>query len=218
MPGVTVKKNYLSLYDRTQVSPSLNIINALCAGFQEPAAVSFFVGNLVSFKPKNIKTELKGKAYMGYLLSMGNYHIRDSELIADDWVELEWKIKGDRFSKNKKMKWSCRMGTKQHSDPDIRDVIYFSIKRDRIDFETNLKTKPIFRNTGIEYILDLNSTNGNILSNFLLVGKSFPANSKKYTFQIHFGFVLEEKGKYTGLLKRNIEKQFSVMIRPNIVF
>ncbi|MBN1621897.1 MAG: hypothetical protein JW871_04835 [Endomicrobiales bacterium] len=217
MLGVAVKKNYNGFYNNMSVSDDLNLIESMCAGFEEPTAFSFFLGNLVSFQPKGVSKDIKGKAYMGYLASIGSFHIKNSELIEDKWFELEWKIKGDKITEKRTISWSYRIGTKQHDHSDIKDVLYFSIFRDRVDFKEQKKS--IFNNASFEYKIDIDYKELQAITHFLLIGKSFPHKTKKFAFQIKFGFLLEKGEKYTGALK-NLETEDNLyfMIRPNIKF
>ena len=215
--GAAIKKNLRGPYDRGQVSESLNIVNFITEGFQEPYAASLFVGNLVSFKPKGVAADVSGKAYMGYLLSVGDYHIKDCDLIEDKWYELEWKIKGERITEERKMKWSYRIGTKRHDNPYIKDVMYLSASRHRVDLVPARDS--YLNNITAEYTADVPCEGGGILRHFFLIGKAFPSSSKKYAFQLHIGFVWERADKYTGPLERNQGKDFvDFMFRPNIVF
>lgn len=215
--GTLIRKNNPELYERANVTDSINAINALFSGYEEPNAYSFFLGNIVSFKPKDIKADIKGKAYMGYLYSFGNYHIRDSEIFNDKWFELEWKIKGARISDKRTIEWSYRAGTKQHENSGIKDVIYLSIWRDRIDFVT--AGPSLFNNTLFEYIIDLDYNNLSVIRHFFLAGKSFPLHSRRMALQIKMGFVWEKSDKYTGPLERkSAGDAFMLMFRPNLKF
>ena len=212
--GVAIKRNLRDHYDRVQVSETTNLVNLVCEGFQEPYATSLFLGNLVSFTPKGAAENISGKAYMGYLVSAGNYHIKDSNLIEDHWAEIEWKIKGERITDKRKMKWSYRIGTKQHDNPYIMDVMYFSVSRDRVDFEEG----SFLNNAGAEYTVDFDYRKMEAVRHFFLVGKSFPTK-KKYAFKLQVGFIWERGDIYTGPLQRlNGKDDFGYIFRPNIVF
>jgi hypothetical protein len=232
--GVYLKKNHRQFYDSANIGEDANLIQSICSGFEEPYAVSIFLGNLVSFKPRSSplgEGELKsiprqtqdyeGKGYSGYLFSVGNYHIKDSELIKDNWYELEWKVKGDRISPDRKMSWSFRIGAILHEHPGIKDVIYFSLRRDRIDYQT--RELSFFKNTEFEYRFDVNKQNWKIIRHFFLAGKSFPLGSpvakKKLVFKLRLGFLWEGEEKYTGSLARvKKEDYFQFLFRPNVEF
>ena len=46
----------------------LNIVEVLTAGFEEPYALSLFLGNMVTYGPSD-SGEGKNKGFMGYLIS-----------------------------------------------------------------------------------------------------------------------------------------------------
>lgn len=224
--GVYLKKNYRQFYDSANIGKEANLIQSICTGFEEPYAVSIFLGNVVSFKPKLAEkgsplnrrpAEEAGKGYCGYLFSFGNYHIKDSELIKDNWDELEWKIKGDRIAPERKMSWSFRIGAILHEHPEIKDVIYFSLRRNRIDYQT--RELSFFKNTEFEYRFDVNKNNWKIIRHFFLAGKSFPLGKKKLVFKLRLGFLWEGEEKYTGSLARvKKEDYFQFLFRPNVEF
>ena len=213
--GTLVKKHLLHFYDNLNISDSFNIVKSVSAGFEEPYALSLFLGNVISFKPKDTKN-VEGKGYLGLLISGGNYHIKDNELITDNWIESEIKLKGDKIINDDKMSWSFRIGSKFHNHSYIKDVIYFSLRRDRTDFSD---TKSIFKNSNFEYTIDIEAKEISTIRHFFLVGKKFPFKRKKIVFSIGTGFVLESKDKYTGKLARLDNKEdFQILIRPNVEF
>lgn len=241
--GVYLKKNHRQFYNYADIGEDANLIQSICSGFEEPYAVSIFLGNLVSFKPQSAEkgsplnrrpvsssetwrrdmAEEAGKGYSGYLFSVGNYHIKDSELIKDNWYELEWKVKGDRIAPDRKMSWSFRIGAILHEHPEIKDVIYFSLRRDRIDYVTGEFYRTIFKNTEFEYRFDLNKKNWKVVRHFFLAGKNFPLGSpvakKKLVFKLRLGFLWEGEEKYTGSLARlKKEDYFQFLFRPNVEF
>ncbi|OGS43199.1 MAG: hypothetical protein A2539_08560 [Elusimicrobia bacterium RIFOXYD2_FULL_34_15] len=213
--GAFVKKNLLHFYNEMNVSDSFNIVKSVSAGFEEPYAISIFLGNVISFKPKDTKN-MEGKGYLGLLLSGGNYNIKDNELISGNWIESEIKLKGDKTVNDDKMSWSFRVGSKFHNNIYIKDALYFSLRRDRTDFSN---TKSILKNSNFEYTMDVDIKEGNIMRHFFLVGKKFPYSKKKIVFSIATGFVWEGSAKYTGKLARtNDEKNFQILVRPNVEF
>jgi hypothetical protein len=56
-----------------------------------------FAGNVAGFDVSESK-ETKGNGYGGYLLSAGDYHIKDKSLNRDHGKELEGKMRRDRKS------------------------------------------------------------------------------------------------------------------------
>ncbi|HAP67429.1 MAG TPA: hypothetical protein DCQ99_06485, partial [Nitrospinae bacterium] len=103
--GVYLKDRNLDTYNRGEISPNFNLIKAMTAGFEEPHALSVFFGNVLNFVTPGEDRLYGNKGYMGYLFSMGNYHIKDNVLINDNWYEIEWKIKGDRKTPTSRLNW-----------------------------------------------------------------------------------------------------------------
>ncbi|MEW6556252.1 MAG: hypothetical protein AB1349_02750 [Elusimicrobiota bacterium] len=214
--GVFIKKQFLDFYEKMTLTKSINIIKSVTAGFEEPYAVSVFLGNVVSFKPASAKNT-DGKGYVGALVSGGNYHIKDNELITDNWLETELKVKGERITPGKKMDWSFRIGTKLHNNSYIKDVLYFSVRRSRTDRGTTKQS--VFTNSNFEYIFDADVKNGGIIRHYFLVGKKYPLKKPKIVVCLNAGFLWEGTEKYIGPLKRTSDTEnFQILFRPNIEF
>ncbi|HEB02752.1 MAG TPA: hypothetical protein ENI12_05910, partial [Nitrospirae bacterium] len=71
--GVLVKSNADQQYKNGGAINHFNVIQAITEGFEEPWAVSLFLGNVMNFKRAG-SPEMEGgnKGFMGYLLSAGN--------------------------------------------------------------------------------------------------------------------------------------------------
>lgn len=214
--GVYIKKNYGEFYNDAQVSGSFNWVKALTAGFEEPYAFSVLAGNVVNFDVPGSK-DTKGLGYSGYLISTGNYHIKDNELVHDRWYEFEWKMKGDRKSPVKKLSWSFRAGAKLHENPYITDIIYLSLRRDRLDYKP--AEPSIFNNSGFEYTFDMDMRTLESIRHYFYMDKKWPFESKKMAFSLAVGFIWESAKKYTGPLAAGRDKDnFQFILRPNIEF
>ncbi len=214
--GTYLKKHETAFYKNADISGSFNWVKALTAGFEEPYAASVFVGNVVDFDVPDNK-DIKGKGYIGYLFSAGNYHIKDNALIQDDWREFEWKIKGDRKSPVKKLSWSFRIGAKLHGNPDITDIIYLSFRRSRVDFKP--EGYSLFNNSGFEYSFDMDRRTLSAIRHYFYVDKKWPIENMRMAFSLAVGFVWESARKYTGALAAGRDKDdFQFILRPNIEF
>jgi len=214
--GVLIRKNWPDFYSRMDISNNFNLIQGVCAGFEEPYAGSIFFGNVVSFQPKGFKG-CEGKGYTGLLFSAGDYHIKDSELIEDRWWESEVKVKGDKRNESLMMSWSFRFGAKFHDNPFIKDVFYFALRRDRLDYEGSVFS--IFRNSGFEYRMDISNDMGQIISHYFTVNKKIPLKKLGLALRIDTGFVWEKSDKYTGPLARpGSGDNFQIILRPNLDF
>ncbi len=213
--GVHLKENSPEFYKNGEVIGDVNLIKAVTAGFQEPYAFSLFLGNVVRFSSPGGKHERGNFGYMGYLLSFSNYHIKDNELIEDKSVELEWKIKGDRKFATHDLHWSFRVGGKLHSNPDIRDALYVSLRRDRLDFE---RLDSILANSGFEYTFDMDMRSLTPIRHYFTIDKKWPLEKRKVAFSLAAGFIWEGDRKYTGVLSERDPESFQIILRPNITF
>lgn len=215
--GVAARSNANDVYRGAKVSDNLNLIKAVTAGFEEPYALSFFMGNVVSFTSPGEKHRSGNFGYMGYLVSIGDQHIKDNRLIKDSSVELEWKIKGDRKFPTHTLSWSFRVGEKLHSNRDIKDVIYIALRRSFVDYEGSPDT--FFKNAGFEYIFDMDNRTLKPVRHYFTVDKKWPYNEKKIAFSMAVGFIWEGALKYTGVLEdRENRDNFQIILRPNLQF
>ncbi len=218
MPVAGVATRYYApdIYQKANIDPSFNLVKTITAGFEEPYAASIFFGNLVKFKNPDEKSTASNMGYLGYLFSFGNYHIKDNRLIDDLWVEFEWKIKGERSFEHSRHNWSFRLGGKFHSNPEIADVFYLSIRRNRIDFLASIWS--VWENSGLEYTFDFAADELAWVRHFFLLEKKFPVR-QPYALSLAIGFNYEANRKYTGSLADRVQAEnFQFLIRPNIQF
>ena len=213
--GVFLKKQHPSIYDKSQINDQLNIIKAVTEGFDEPYALSFFLGSVVRFIRPDESDNIKNKGYTGYLLTIGDKHIVSNTQVDDNWYEFEVKIKGDQEFKDKTLSWSLRTGVKIHSNNNIADVIHFGLRRNHLD--TSLKHPGFMDNSDIEYKIEFNKDTYKLVEQEFFINKKWRLGfSKKSVFSFGVGFVIES-GKYTGPLAAN-STDFSLILRPNLNF
>ncbi|MBI5885852.1 MAG: hypothetical protein HZB85_04635 [Deltaproteobacteria bacterium] len=215
--GVYLKDNARNLYDNGEVARDVNLVKAITAGFEEPYALSLFLGNVVSFTRPGEEHRSGNFGYMGYLVSVSNYNIHNNRLIPDKSVELEWKIKGDRKLPTHDLHWSFRVGGKLHGNPEIKDVVYLSLRRSRLDFVD--ATNSFFNNSGAEYTVDFDSKTWKPLRHYFVVDKKWPFKVEKMGFSFAVGFIWQGAEKYTGsLADKENNNEYQVILRPNIEF
>jgi hypothetical protein len=214
--GTYIKDRHPNFYDDARVTGSFNWVQAVTAGFEEPYAWSVFLGNVVDFSVP-ADPQSSGKGYSGLLYSAGTYHIKDNELVRDDWWEVEWKVKGDRRTQDRKMSWSFRVGAKTHGNPDIMDIYYLSFRRSRLDFRP--AGASIFNNSGFEYTVDMERGTFTPIRHYFFVEKKWPLEGKKMAFTLATGFVWEAARKYSGeLTSGNETSGTQIILRPNVEF
>ncbi|MFH1714578.1 MAG: hypothetical protein ABH857_00060 [Elusimicrobiota bacterium] len=217
--GTYIKRAHRDIYDTFQINDSLNLIQAITIGFEEPYAFSVFFGNIARFKDTAKKDKAQGKAYMGYLISAGGYHIKSNELIETKWTEFEWKVKGEHKSEIKKMSWSFRIGAKIFQSRDINDTLYISLKRNRVDYNDTVIS--MFKNSSFEWIYRFESRTYNPESITILFGKSFPFKRSKKSLNLSIGAVWEIGSRYKGSLgwlNDEDKSDFQIIIRPGFQF
>ncbi|MDH5720177.1 MAG: hypothetical protein OEZ13_06080 [Spirochaetia bacterium] len=213
--GVGLKKYATKFYEKGRLSPNFNLIEAVTSGYQEPYAASLFIGNIVVFQEEGEEKETGNQAFMGWVFSTGDYHIKDNVLIKDLWFEVEGKIKGDRNLPDQKLSWSFKIGARFHQNEDIEDIAFVGIRRSRVDLEGSLLS--FFYNGGIEYTFDFDFRKWIPIRHYLLIEKKFPVY-KKIAVSLDVGFIWEAKEKYEGFLDTLDKDNWKVFIRPNMSF
>lgn len=215
--GAFIRKQSETFYQRAQWTDNMNVIEAVTAGFEEPYALSLFLGKVIDFDPGKKRLRRSKKGYVGYLASAGNYHLMDSLLIADNWLELEAKIKGDQEIEHRKMSWSFRGGGKFHHHREILDTYYIGIRRSRTDFKKSRFS--FLLSSGIDYRVDFDQRTFKPIRHFFLLEKNFPLAKRKWTFSIGIGYLFQGQDKYSGsLAARRRKGESQILIRPNLKF
>ena len=203
-----------SIYEDMKVTQDLNLVEVGTAGFEEPYAVSLFLGNMVKYDAAD-SGGTKSKGFMGYLASYGHLHIRNHQLIDDRWVELEWKIKGDKIQSDLKLSWSFRAGLKNHDNPYITDEYYVAIKRERLQASGDVYSW--VQNGGIEFKYRVDQGTGSTIGQQLIINKKIPLKYNGWVLSLGFGVICDTPRKYSGPLL--IDKSTtSFVLRPSLSF
>ncbi len=211
--GVYLKKHQASFYNDAQLSDNLNLIEVFTEGFEEPYALSFFLGNVIKFTLPD-ETELKSinKGFSGFLVSIGDQHIRSNTLYDDHWMEVEWKLKGDRRIGDIYHSFSFRAGIKNHDHKNIENSYYFGIRREF--FNSKVKKYGFFENIGIDFRMDFSQKTNNRIQSELFIDKRWPTPNAEIS--IGFGFK-KVKDKYLNELS-DLNQDFQLILRPGISF
>ncbi len=203
-----------SIYDKLTLTDDLNIVEVATAGFEEPYALSLFLGNMVKYESAD-GSGIQSKGFMGYLASYGHWHIRKNRLVDDRWGEFEWKLKGDQVLSDRKLSWSFRFGFKIHDNPLITDEFYVAVKRERVQEHGDVYSW--IQNGGVEFKYRMNKDSGATIGQQLIVDKKIPIKKKGWVVSLGIGFVRDTPRKYRGnLLIDKTETAF--VLRPSITF
>lgn len=218
LAGVYLKKNHRGIYDSADFGNGFNLIDSVTAGFEEPYALSAFFGNVVDYAaPEATRGEIN-RGHVGYLLSAGNYHIKANELIADDWFELEYKLKSDRHYRDHRLSMSYRIGIKLHHNPDITDVVYLGLRRNHLDYDAPTRWLPLLENSNIAYRVSADTRDFVLVDQELTVGKKWPLKRYGAALALDVGLVWYSQRKYSGALADTGRDHLTVILRPTIEF
>jgi hypothetical protein len=215
--GTYLKKHSPQFYQQGQLGKSsINIIESVTAGFQEPWAISAFFGNIAKLERPGQSRTGSNMGYTGYLISAGTKHIKNNVLIEDNWYELEWKIKGKIDYPKEKMNWSFRIGSKSNSNPDVSDVMYFAIHRYSLDYRA-----PFLQwlgNSDIDVRIDVAKNTGRMVRGEFVFGKKYPMADKDYTASLDVGILWDSPNEYSGILRDRQVNTVTLLFRPSIQF
>lgn len=218
--GTWYKRNHREAYDDFAVgsagSNELNLIDGVTAGFQEPWAVSAFVGNGMQFTRPGETASARNRGYMGYLLSYGSRHIHQNVLISDRWWEFEWKLKGEREFREEELSWSFRLGMKNHGHPEIADVAYLGLRRSNLNYESVWLS--LLNNSDLELLTELDLHSGRYLRQEAIVGRKLPLRRWRVALALDIGVIYEDREKYTGSLADPEADTLTFVVRPHLRF
>ena len=218
--GCWMKRDHPDTYQRFEWgsigNSRFNLLESLTAGFQEPWAISAFVGSGMRFDRLQADSLAHNRAYMGYLLSFGLQHIRQNVLIDDPWWELEWKLKGEREALGRELSWSFRLGLKEHGNRQIADVLYLGLRRNSLDF--NVSWLSWLDNSDMEWLTEISQHDLHFLRQEITVGYKWPVTRWQVSLGLDVGLILEEPGKYSGELASSPTNRYTVVLRPKLSF
>ncbi|OGR41673.1 MAG: hypothetical protein A2X35_12410 [Elusimicrobia bacterium GWA2_61_42] len=219
--GTLIKRHQPGFYENMQWSGNFNAVQAATAGFEEPWALSFFLGNVVSFDTINKSFQGKRNGYSGLLLDLGTHHIKNNTLVRDNWMQLEGKLKGEQILADRSLRWSFRGGAKFHESRYIADSFFIGFRRSRTDFKQKGGSFWL-HNSGFEYVSDFSQKKFEPLRHYLVLDKKFPMKKSRMAFTLGLGFVWTADKKYSGPLSSaagiKTPSSFQLILRPNLEF
>jgi hypothetical protein len=216
--GVAAHSWAPSIYKRAQWGSS-NIISAITESvdFKEPWSVSAFAGHTVRFKGADSASEGHGNA--GLVASYGYWHIKDNTLVPTHWGELELKLKVDKGGNDRQYATSYRIGTRLHTNKDIKDIFYIGLRRDRTDFKESGFS--LVRNTNFQLRADFSYKPLAALSLTAEAGKKYPftIKGKTYVIGLSLGLTWNINNPYSGALAQGFAaNSVEPIVNPMIKF
>lgn len=214
--GLYFRDNQEELYDRSSVN-DFNIVKSVTAGFEEPYSFSFFFGRMIIFKNKDTQRVGKNRAYIGYLVSIGDNSIKDNLMHKDRWTNFEFKLKGTREKHKKDLDWSFRIGTVIHQNNNFANSLYIGARRSSIDY--NKSAWSLIYNSAFSSMLAVSTETYHLTEGELIVEKKWPLKwTEKSSFGLGIGYLYNSGEKYRGALKDEGIDNHQFIFRPNFKF
>lgn len=214
--GVYFRKNHEHIYDQARID-DFNIVKSLTAGFEEPYALSFFIGRMMVFSKKNKTHVGKNRAYMGVLLSIGDKTIKDNKLYNNKWYEVELKLKGTREKEDSDLDWSFRVGSRIHTNEYFVDSLYLGMRRSSIDYKK--KRFSFVYNSAYTTLIEFNKQTLEPIKVEILLEKKFPLSmTQKMVFGLEVGYLYVSADRFRGILQTTGVDNHQLILRPNLKF
>lgn len=215
--GTFIKSHSPNLYRQGEIGHSgINLFESATVGFQEPWAVSAFFGNVAKLNRPQEQRQGNNYGYTGYLFSAGNKHIKNNMLVADDWYEFEWKIKGNINYPDEKLSWSFRVGGHVNTNKNVNDVTYISLHRSNLDLRYPFLAW--LENANYDLRMHFLQRGGKMVRLELIAGKKFPISGWNYTPTVDIGVVWSSPDEYSGALRDMRNNTTTLVFRPSIEF
>lgn len=217
-------------FRRFKIYKGINGLRAIGSGFEEPYALSLFLGNivrLVYFEHNDRKSRPKnaGSSLAGFLLSAGNHFIYNNIYLNGRWYQAELMLIGDSRSPQQQRFWNFRIGTKIYSNSFINNALTVFLERNSTDFaETGFS---LLKNSILKYQAKfaLEQSEEKTPASFQMVNfaKKFPVKlfGRKAFLVLGTGMKWEWIRRYdhdAGKFEESPSSQFVWLFTPNVEF
>jgi len=214
--GLYFRKNYENIYDEARIE-EMHLVKVLTAGYEEPYSFSFFIGRMMVFKNAKNNRVGKNRAYMGYLVTIGDYSIKDNQAHYDRWVNVEFKLKGTREKKDSDLDWSFRVGSKIHENLNFSNTIYIGARRSSINYDKSVWS--LSYNNAFSTLLAVSADTFELTDAEIILEKKWPIkSSRKVSFGLGLGYLYNSGQKYRGELRDEGINNHQLIFRPNLKF
>jgi len=214
--GLYFRANNEDLYTKSNIQDT-NLIKAVTAGFEEPYAFSFFVGRMIIFQNTPEDRIGKNRAYMGYLISVGDASIKDNVSYTNRWINIEYKLKGTRIKDEVDLDWSFRVGAKINGNRDFVNTLYVGARRSSINYKKSAWS--LLENSAFSTMLSVSADSFEFTDGEMIVEKKWPLSwPQKVSFGLGIGYLYHSSKKYRGVLRDDGIDNHQLIFRPNLKF
>jgi len=211
--GLYFRQNYGDMYEKSKIN-TFNPVKVITAGYDEPYSFSFFIGRMMVFKNKKNDRIGNNRAYMGFILSVGDQSIKDNLAHYDKWHNIEFKLQGIRNTDERDLEWNFRVGTKVHQNQDFTNSLFISAKRSSIDYKKS--DWSFIYNTAFYFSLAVRTDTYKLTEAEFIAEKKWPLSlSQKISFGLSIGYLFNTGDKYKGALKEEGIVKHQLILRPN---
>ena len=194
----------------------------LASGYEEPYALSFFVGYLTPFwgADETGQRRQAGSASSGFIFTVGDQHVRAMDLTADNWYEFKWSLKGTRESKDYFLKWNIQLGQKVHQNRSVMDAFFVRAYRDHLNKQNHAvftlqnasaeyrAEMPVQRPVDIQGLADFFSLH------YIDLGKKFPSRRwPRIVYAVNAGALWQKYDEFD-----HYSENINFFVRPNVLF
>jgi len=214
--GLYFRKQNEELYEKTNIG-DFNLVRSLTAGFDEPYALSFFLGRMMVFNRAKKGHLGVNRAFIGTMLSASGHTIKENRAYRDKSLIVEFKLKGTRQYSKHSLDWSFRVGSKFHSNHDFTNTLYMGIRRSRVDFDKSRFS--LFYNTAYSAFFSVSAETFQLTETELTIEKKWPSLLFfKTVYGLEVGYLYNGDEKYRGKLRDDGTDNHVFIIRPSISF
>ena len=214
--GLYFRRQNENLYQETTIG-DFNIVKSLTAGFDEPYALSFFLGRMLVFNRAKKGHLGVNRAFVGTMLSVSGHSIKDNRAYKDSSLIIEFKFKGTRKYTKNTLDWSFRVGSKLHSNHDFVNTLYMGLRRSRVDFDKSKLS--LFYNTAYSAFFSVSADTFHLTETELTIEKKWPSYFLyKTVYGLEIGYLYNGDEKYRGTLRSDGTNNHIFIIRPSISF
>ncbi len=216
LAGMYFRNKEEGLYDKSNIE-NFNLVKAVTAGYEEPYSLSFFIGRMMIFKNKESDEIGKNRAYMGYLVTIGDYSIKDNLAHYNKWLNIEFKLKGTRNREDSDLDWSFRVGTKINNNNNFVNTFYMGARRSSVDYKKTVWS--FVHNSAFSTLFAVSADTFRLTDTEVILEKKWPLSwSKKISFGLGLGYLYNSGEKYTGALSDEGINNHQLILRPNFTW